>query len=216
MKERLFFWLMPRLIHWTVAFIGATLRIKAFGIEHYESVKQREGGFIYALWHGRMFMPVYTQRHKGICVLVSQHSDGELIARVLLRFGCQVVRGSTTRGGRRALIEMLRKARRGTTFAFTPDGPKGPLFKVQPGVIFLAQRSGMPILPITGSATRKKVLDSWDRFLLPMPFSKASLVFGEPLFVNQELTEAALKAMSEELEKRMNAATALADALCEG
>ena len=166
------------------------------------------------MWHDKMFVPLYTHRREGTCVLVSQHLDGELIARVLLRFGYNVVRGSTTRGGPRALIEMLKKARPGAAFAFTPDGPKGPALKVQPGVIFLAQRSGLPIVPVTGSARRRKVFKSWDKLLLPMPFSMASLVYGEPLFVDQQMTDDALVALTEDLERRLNAATAIADALC--
>ena len=214
-KDRLLLEVVSWLLRTVVAVIGATLRIKTSCTEHAEFVGEGAKGVIWALWHGRMFVPLYAHRDQGTCVLVSQHRDGELIARVLLSFGYNVVRGSTTRGGSRALAEMVRKARKGSAFAFTPDGPKGPARKVQPGVIYLAQRTGMPIVPVAGSAKRKKIFDSWDGFLLPMPFSRACVVLGEPLSVGRDLSAGALKALAKDLENRLNAATTAADTLCE-
>lgn len=213
-RDRLVLWVVPWLLHWAIAFIGWTLRIQVVGGRHPQSVAHPQGGVIWALWHGRMFIPLYAHRNQGACVLVSQHRDGELIARVLLGFGYDVARGSTTRGGSRALMEMIRKARPRTAFAFTPDGPRGPKSKVQPGVLLLAQRSGFPIVPVAGGAAPRKVFSSWDGFVLPMPFSKASVVYGEPLFVDRQLSEESMESLGTELERRLNAATATADALC--
>jgi len=129
--------------------------------------------------------------------------------------GYETVRGSTTSGGGKALRELLLESGRGTILAVTPDGPKGPARKVQPGVIFLAQRKGIPILPVSGAAQRRKLFASWDNFMLPLPFSKAVLAFGPPIFVKPDLNQVEFQQQCINLERSLNEITELAERACQ-
>jgi lysophospholipid acyltransferase (LPLAT)-like uncharacterized protein len=141
---------------------------------------------------------------------VSRSRDGELIARTVARLGIDSSRGSTTRGGAAGLRELLRKAREGYDLAFTPDGPKGPVSEVQPGVILAAAATGLPIQPVALAASRARRLRSWDRFLVPLPFSTVHFVYGEPLDVARRGDPAEAAA---ELKRRLDAAEAEAERL---
>ena len=127
----------------------------------------------------------YAYRGRRISVLVSQSKDGELIARTVARLGIDSSRGSSSRGGIAGMRSLLRKAAEGWDIAFTPDGPRGPLREVQPGVILAAASTGLPILPVAIAASRAKLLRSWDRFMVPLPFSTVHFVYGEPLAVER-------------------------------
>lgn len=153
----------------------------------------------------------YSHRWQKIHVLISQHRDGELIARIIQRLGFVSVRGSTTRGGTKAIFEMANKGTSGYDVAITPDGPKGPKFKVQLGTVYIAQRSGMPIVPITNSAKSRWTLPSWDGFLIPKPFSKAVIIIGEPIYVPPELTPPELEEKRKEAERKLLELTQKAD-----
>jgi lysophospholipid acyltransferase (LPLAT)-like uncharacterized protein len=191
--------------------LGKTLRIKWIGEKNLDSIRKNRGQVIYAFWHGRMLILSYSHRWQKIHVLISQHRDGELIARIIERLGFVSVRGSTTRGGTKAIFEMAEKGASGYDVAITPDGPKGPRFKVQPGTIYIAQRSQMPIIPISNSAKNRWTLSSWDGFLIPKPFSKAVIIIGEPIYVPFESTTQELEEKREELEKRLVDLTQKAD-----
>jgi len=162
-----------------------------------------------------MFLPLCFIRGRKITVLVSRHRDGELLKWVLTGLGYETVRGSTTSGGGKALRELLLESGRGTILAVTPDGPKGPARKVQPGVIFLAQRKGIPILPVSGAAQRRKLFASWDNFMLPLPFSKAVLAFGPPIFVKPDLNQVEFQQQCINLERSLNEITELAERACQ-
>lgn len=191
--------------------LGKTLRIKWVGEENLESVRSEKKSVIYAFWHGRMLIFTYSHRKRKIHVLISQHRDGEYIARIIHRLGFVSVRGSTTRGGSKALFEMCDKTAAGFDVAVTPDGPRGPGFEIHPGIMYVAQRSGMPIVPITNSAENRWNLSSWDRFLIPKPFSEAVIVIGRPIYVSPESTTEELEEKRNELEKRMLELTEKAD-----
>jgi lysophospholipid acyltransferase (LPLAT)-like uncharacterized protein len=191
--------------------LGKTLRIKWIGEENLDSIRKNQGQVIYAFWHGRMLIFSYSHRWQKAHVLISQHRDGELIARIIERLGFVSVRGSTTRGGTKAIFEMAEKGASGYDVAITPDGPRGPRFKVQLGTIYIAQRSQMPIIPITNSAKSRWTLSSWDGFLIPKPFSKAVIIIGEPIYVPLESTPHELEEKREELEKRLVDLTQKAD-----
>jgi 3-deoxy-D-manno-octulosonic-acid transferase len=160
------------------------------------------------VWHGRVIPFIATHEGRGIVGLVSEHRDGEYIARALGPLGFGVVRGSTTRGGSRALFDMAQRAREGCDIALTPDGPRGPTTAVRPGVIALAQRAGTPIIPV-GVAARGVVFPTWDRFLVPRPWARVAVVYGEPLVAPER--EGDLDACSEELARRIECATQEAD-----
>ncbi len=141
-------------------------------------------GVIYAFWHGRQVFLVYTHRNDGTRPLVSKSRDGEIIARVCRAFGMDPIRGSTSRGGVGALLEVQEALGAGRKVSFTPDGPRGPLREVQKGVLYAAQKSGCPIVPMAFGARKKWIFGSWDEFIVPKPFNRISMVYGEPLQVS--------------------------------
>jgi hypothetical protein len=150
----------------------------------------------------------YAYRGRRISVLISRSRDGELIARTVAHLGIDSSRGSSSRGGAAGLRELLRKAEEGYDLAFTPDGPRGPVSKVQPGVVLAAAATGLPIVPVALAASRDRRLRSWDRFVVPMPFAAVHFVYGEPLEVPRR---GALDAAAAELEERLRAAEARAE-----
>ncbi len=197
-------WLLPLLARLYIRFLGLTSRITITGAKDYP------GPAVYALWHRQEVLMIWLHRGKGICGLVSQSKDGEHMARILLGMGFNVVRGSTTTGGMMALRGLIKAARKGYSIAITPDGPKGPIFKVQPGLVYVAQKAGVPIIPVACALSRKKVLRSWDRYQFPLPFGRIEAVYGEPIAVSE--TDA-VQAKAEELEGRLNALTEEAERL---
>lgn len=198
---KLKFFLVGILGSWVIKLLGITIRIddepKGF------TEKTRNLQVVYAFWHCMMLVPAYVGRSWRIQVLISQHSDGEYIARVIKWMGFGVVRGSTTRGGMRAAKAMVDKARQGFSLGITPDGPRGPRFVVQPGSIFLSQKTGLPIIPVVVGLSRYWELPSWDRFRIPKPFSRALLMFGDPIHVPPKLTEEEMEHYRLSLENTM-------------
>jgi lysophospholipid acyltransferase (LPLAT)-like uncharacterized protein len=146
----------------------------------------RDGGkpVILTLWHGEMLALLWNHRHEGITVLISEHGDGEIIARVAKALGCRTVRGSTSRGAGRALLGTSRTVQEGGTVAFTPDGPRGPARKFAPGALIVAQRTGAPIVAMRVFARRCWQLGSWDRFMIPKPFARISIAYSDPAYID--------------------------------
>lgn len=166
-----------------LAILCRTYRWKIDGAEHYQAVIASGRQPILALWHGRILPGLHYFRNRGIVVITSQNFDGEWIARILHRFGFGTARGSSSRGGARALVQLRRDLDGGRAAAFTVDGPRGPARVVQPGVVFLAGATGHPIVPYHIESSRHWTLSSWDRTQIPKPFSAVALVIGEPLRV---------------------------------
>ena len=169
--------------HPLLALLCRTYRWRVEGAEHYRGVLDSGRQPILALWHGRILPGLHYFRHRGIVVITSQNFDGEWIARILHKFGFGTARGSSSRGGARALVRMRRDLADGRPAAFTVDGPRGPARVVQPGVVFLAGATGQPIVPYHIESDRHWTLRSWDRTQIPKPFSTVALVIGEPLTV---------------------------------
>lgn len=169
-----------------------------------------EGRYIYAFWHENLLLPACFYGRPDVRVLISQHADGELIAQACrhLRFG--LIRGSATRGGVEALRQMLRLGRK-VHLAITPDGPRGPRRKVQAGMIYLAARTGMPIVPAGIAFAGAWRMRSWDRFALPYPWGKAVCVTGEPIYVPEDVGRDGLEAYRLRVEQAMNDLTAMAE-----
>jgi lysophospholipid acyltransferase (LPLAT)-like uncharacterized protein len=188
--------------------LRATVRLRHHGDERLREWERRGERFILAFWHRHLLLMPYAYRGRCISVLVSQSTDGELIARTVAHLGIDSSRGSSSRGGIAGMRSLLRKAAEGWDLAFTPDGPRGPLREVQPGVILAAAATGLPIQPVAIAATRAKLLRSWDRFLVPLPLSTVHFVYGEPLSVERrgDLEQAAA-----ELKHRLDAAEAEAE-----
>lgn len=158
----------------------STLRLKKINVDDIEEKYNRK--LIYGFWHGRLLAFTYTHRNRGVVVMVSQHKDGEIISRIINSLGFKTVRGSTTRGGIKAVKEMSKLGINGNTLAITPDGPKGPKRKAQIGAVILARLTKLPLIPISIGFKKKKILGSWDGFQLPYPFTKGVVIAGKELF----------------------------------
>jgi lysophospholipid acyltransferase (LPLAT)-like uncharacterized protein len=184
--------------------IGLTTRLEVSGQENLQQIEANGEIPIYATWHDRIFLGTYFLRNRGIVFLTSRSFDGEYIARFLLRFGFGVIRGSSTRGGARALVEMVREMKRGLPMGFTIDGPKGPRYLVKSGAAMLARKTSNPILPFIVTPKRFFTINSWDRLQIPMPFTRVHATYGTPIRISNEGSEAVEKG-TRQLQEQMNA-----------
>lgn len=185
--------------------LGLTLRWRVEGFEHFQSIQAAGQQPVMAFWHGRILSATYYFRRRGIVVITSENFDGEWIARIIERFGYGTARGSTSRGGRRAMLQLVRDMEAGKPAGFTLDGPRGPAKVAQPGAVWLARTTGNPLLPFHLEASNAWSLRSWDRTQIPKPFSIVSLVIGEPMHVPHEATDEHLEEWRRELERRLQA-----------
>lgn len=203
-RQRLIIRLTGVILYWLIRVIGATVRYEVMGKEN----QVETGPVVYCFWHNRIPIATHFWRRRGIVVMSSQSFDSEYIARFIQRFGYGAARGSSTRGARSALIQMIRAVRAGKSAAFTVDGPRGPIYEVKPGAILLAAKSGAPILPFSISLDRYWRLPSWDGIQIPKPFARATVILGKSFRVadSGELEE------SEKLELLQNSLIALREA----
>lgn len=171
--------------------------------ENFLQFHRRGEPFIFVFWHGQMLPLVHFHRKEGIVVLVSEHSDGEYIAQVIHRHGFETARGSSTRGGVRGLKGILRAAREGKVLGFTPDGPKGPRHEFKRGALVAAQLTGLPLVTIGVGADRAWYLKSWDRFMIPKPFSRLRIRYGVPRHVPRDASADTLEEIARELEEEL-------------
>lgn len=162
--------------------LGATWSYRVVGEGAVRAPRPLEPA-IYTLWHEHLLPLSLLHRGQGAAALVSRHRDGEILSRILERTGYRPVRGSSSRGGREALEEMIRAARGGAPLAFTPDGPRGPPRRCKTGVVRAAVRTGLPIVPVGAASSRGWRLDSWDGFLVPGPGATVHVSYGAPLSV---------------------------------
>jgi lysophospholipid acyltransferase (LPLAT)-like uncharacterized protein len=171
-----------------------------------------KGRYIYAFWHENLIMPAYQYGRPDIWVLISQHADGQLIAETCRHLRFKAVRGSTTRGSIEALRTMLKKGEK-AHLAVTPDGPRGPRRQVQPGLVYLAARTGLPIVPIGFCFDRAWRLRSWDQFALPKPWSFSTCVTTELISVPADVDKEGLEKYRRVVEEALNLATETAESL---
>lgn len=171
--------------------INSTLRIQRINEHAVERARGTgAGGAILVTWHGRTFIPIQAFRDRGYWAMISTSRDGELMNELFKRFGFQTVRGSTSsKGAIRSALRMARELQNGGVLAHTPDGPRGPSHTVYPGAIFLAEHSQCPIVPIGCAAHYAVRLKTWDSYMVPVPFGRACMAFGEPMHVPQSLTD---------------------------
>ena len=202
-----------RLLSWLLRGLFGTLRPEYVQRQLEQQAQDGRTPILFAFWHGRMlyFLKLYEYLGARVTILVSQSRDGELVTQLLSCFGFQTARGSTSRGGARGLLAVINKVRNGMHAGFTPDGPRGPRFQVQPGLVIVAKRTGAPILPMTFGAQWKRALASWDAFLLPLPFSRVVVVYGEPIHVPADASAAVLEAKRREVEASLRRITETAD-----
>src|SRR5688572_30090345 len=185
--------------------LGQTLRFHVEGLHHYDAIIASGRQPVMAFWHGRILPATFYFRRRGIVVITSENFDGEWIARIIERFGYGTARGSTTRGGRKAILQLVRDMRKGKPAGFTVDGPRGPARIAQPGAIWLARATGNPVLPFHLEASAHWTANSWDRTQIPKPYSTVALVVGEPIEVPRETADDGLEAVRAGLDQRLRA-----------
>jgi lysophospholipid acyltransferase (LPLAT)-like uncharacterized protein len=187
--------------------LGATVRLDAVGSEHLAAVDRAGEPYIVALWHGHILPGMWYFRDRGIVVVTSENFDGEWIARIIQRFGYGAARGSSSRGGARAMRSLLKSIAH-TPAAVTVDGPRGPRGVAHPGIVWLAKATGHPILPIHAAADRAWTMRSWDRTHVPKPWSRVVVAIGEPLRVRRETDESGLEQARLAVEQSLREAEA--------
>jgi lysophospholipid acyltransferase (LPLAT)-like uncharacterized protein len=203
--------LAPYLAYLFSTFIKLTTKLTIVRGELREKLRKDDRRFIYAFWHQRQVFFTVSHRGDKMSVLISKSADGELIAKTIkLCCGVEAVRGSTSRGASDAVRAMIKALRSGLDLGITPDGPKGPKEEIKEGVMYLAQKLKVPILPITNAQSNRLVFKkSWDQFQVPLPFGRSVVVYGEPIEVGPEDD---LKAKAAELKLALDRITAEADA----
>ena len=187
----------------TIAALGATLRWTTEGLQHFDRILASGRQPIMTFWHGRILPATYYFRRRGIVVITSENFDGEWIAGIIERFGYGTARGSTSRGGRKALLQLTRDLAAGKPAGFTVDGPRGPARVSQPGAVWLARTTGHPILPFHLEADRHWTMKSWDRTQIPKPFARVAIAMGEPIYVDPDADEEALELARANLDARL-------------
>ncbi|MFN2502157.1 MAG: lysophospholipid acyltransferase family protein [Pyrinomonadaceae bacterium] len=180
--------------------LGTITRFEVRGSEHLAEIEAAGKLPIGSFWHNRILLGTYFFRNKGIVVMTSQSFDGEYIARFIQRFGYGSIRGSSTRGGSRALVEMIKLMRAGHAMGITVDGPKGPRYEVKPGPIMLARKTGNPLLPFLVEPRRFRTVKSWDKMQVPLPFTPALVVIGKPIYVSADANDEEMEAKRMELQ----------------
>jgi lysophospholipid acyltransferase (LPLAT)-like uncharacterized protein len=186
-----------------VAALGATLRWKTDGLDHFDAIVRSGRQPIMAFWHGRILPATYYFRRRGIVVITSENFDGEWIAGIIERFGYGTARGSTSRGGLKALLQLKRDLAAGKPAGFTVDGPRGPARVAQAGAVWLAKATGHPVLPFHLEADRFWSVKSWDRTQIPKPFATVAIAMGEPFNVGEDADAAELERSRMLLETRL-------------
>jgi hypothetical protein len=195
-----------------VRLLGATWRVRvvnnASGLDR---MRKERRPIVFALWHGDMLPLLYQHRDEGVCVLISEHRDGELIARIAQSLGFRTVRGSSTRGAGRALIGLARELAAGHDIAITPDGPRGPARSFAPGALIAAQRANASVIAVGVAARSAWRLRSWDRFMIPRPFTRLGIAYSDAVTVDADGPRAAaeqaprFQSLMAETERRADA-----------
>jgi hypothetical protein len=195
-----------------VRLLAWSLRIREFPSPGLEAIWRAQTPVIYTVWHGQiLLLPwIYGRRYR-LHALTSRSRDGEMLSRFIQGFGIRVVRGSSSRGGARALLSLARVIRElGENALVVPDGPRGPRHVAQNGAVMLAKMTGVPMVPLAFAASPCRVLRSWDAFVVPRFFARAAVVFAEPILVPRDADRAVIEAKRRELEATLRAVTAAA------
>lgn len=204
LKKRLMIRAADLAFYFMIRLIGSTARFEVIDWENHEKATLNGGLPIYNFWHDRIFLTTYWWRNRRIVVMTSKSFDGEYIARFIQRFGYGAARGSSTRGGVGAIVEMVRLMRQGCTTAFTLDGPKGPPYVAKMGPVLLAKKSGHPMLPVTMTLKRYWKAPSWDSFQIPKPFTRARVYVAPPIYVAADADDEMLEVKRNELQKALD------------
>jgi len=202
-SKKIIYWLLEWLGPWIIRFIGHSLRVELVGVQVAEDLRRQGRPHVLCAWHGRLFLPVFLNRGRGIVAMVSRHADGEVISRIVKKFGYGTVRGSSTSGGKEAFYQLLAHLKDGGIGAMISDGPTGPRYVLKAGTILLAQQAGCPLVPLAFAAKPCWRLRSWDHMVLPKPFSRAVLYYGDPVEIPADLNPVELEAQRQQVEQTM-------------
>jgi lysophospholipid acyltransferase (LPLAT)-like uncharacterized protein len=208
-KKKMVAWWGPWIAYWAIKILGRTMRFEEVNPEIPRSFWEKGIPAIGAFWHGRLLMMPIVYKGIKLSFLVSSHRDGQVVGNALKRFGFQAILGSTTRKGFSGFKKMVKAHE--SDIAIVPDGPRGPRHQVQIGVIELAKLTGRAVVPLTFSASKRKILNTWDQFLLPYPFSKGVFIWGEPIHIDPNGNKVHLEEKRLLLEKQLHELTEKAD-----
>lgn len=195
---------IPWLARWAVQALFATARFEVVQTPA-EGIAPVRRPVIFVLWHGRLLPLAYLHRGQGIATLISRSADGEYIARVMERWGYLTARGSSSRGGGPALRELVRAAQAGHSVAITPDGPRGPRERMKPGALTAARLSGLPLVPAAAGTDRAWWPGAWDRFLVPKPFARIRIAYGEAIPVPRDADGPSLERIAGQVQASLDA-----------
>lgn len=201
----------PALLSATLRLLAWTVRVTMVNADELFGRWARGDRVIVAFWHNRSLMMPLAASGQPICIMNSQHRDGEIATRAAARWGIDCVRGSATRGGAGGFLQLVRAYRRGFNLAVVPDGPRGPRCRAKPGVIHLAKATGAPIIPVSFAASRSRELGSWDRLVIPLPFARVAFVIGEAIEVPRHADDATVEEFRVRLESRLDEAARRAE-----
>ena len=213
-KEYIKLYILSFMVGCALGILGVTLRLRDTGNISANPRNGKKGPAIFASWHSIIIISVYYFRNLGINCLISMNRDGEYISRIMKSFGFLSIRGSTSKEGFKAFLELKKVLQKDVKVAITPDGPRGPKHKVQPGAIYLAKQSGVPVSTFAFDAERKWVINSWDEHIIPKPFSKGVFVWGKEIYVPADADGKVLEEKRIELETELNRLTEEAAKLC--
>ena len=199
--ERLKAGLIGWIGYFVIAIVGRTMRWQSIGDSNLDEILKSGNRAIFTFWHGRIFPATYYWRDRGIIVMTSMNLDGEAIAQCIQRFGYGAARGSSSRGGMRALVELAQLIRQGRDAAFTIDGPRGPRYVAKPGPAMLARKTGAAIFCFHISMKYKIQLNSWDHFQIPLPFTPAIVLKAPPIWVSPEASEQDVRSAHQEMQQ---------------
>ncbi len=202
--KRILIHLADRAFYLLIKYIGKTIRYETDDWENFEIIERAGKIPIYSFWHNRIFAGTYFFRNRGIVIITSQSFDGEYIARFIQRFGYGAVRGSSTRGGVGALVEMIRLSKKGLPMGFSVDGPRGPKYVAKTGAVLLSKKTGNPLMPFVFECEKFWTLNNWDKLQIPKPFTRAKLFIGEPIYVSRNADETEIENKRSELQKKLD------------
>ena len=198
-----------------IKLISLTIKWKYIDKKYPEKLWKNNENFILCFWHGRLLMmPFSWKRGKNINMLISEHPDGQLISKTVKYFGINTIHGSSSKGGTKALRNIIKTLRSGQSVGITPDGPRGPRMKMNSAIIKIAGLTGYKILPLSCSVKNKFFLNSWDKFLVALPFGKGCFVWGKPLKINKDISKKEDLKLSNKLENILIKLTKEADHYC--
>ena len=198
-----------------IKFVSLTLKWKYLNKKHADTLWKNNENFILCFWHGRLLMmPLSWKKEKKINMLISEHPDGQLISKTVKYFGINTIHGSTSKGGTKAIRNIIESLKSGQSVGITPDGPRGPKMKINSSIIKIASLTGFKILPLSCSVKNKFFLKSWDKFLVALPFGKGCFAWGEPLKIKKKITKEEDLKLSNKLEKILLKLTKEADHYC--